>query len=167
MGILGRIKRKWLRFKIKFRETLSVKHVLSAEQKKACKIAKRLIIDKQSKLYCSASSVYGENFKPRYIIQNGHVFVRITHDKIRIINGKYKYDVSFSEGDSSLAEVKIFFEKNMEHRIDKLEEEINLKVEKSLDIIFDEIVSNDSKGELSENPEAEENIKNFLMHKKT
>ena len=72
-----------------------------------------------------------------------HIFVKITYNKIRIINGVFKYDISFSDIDPNLAEVKQFFSKNMERRLDHCELEIDDGVSKSLDTILEELNDKD------------------------
>lgn len=129
---------KYLRFKIWFSNLRSNKEIGTDEQIKTIKIVNRLISDPNSILSCSADST---EFKPRYIIKNDHLFIRITSDKIRIINGSYKYDVSFNEHDSNLYKVKLLFAKNIERRLDSMEREINSNVNKSLDKIFLEITN--------------------------
>jgi len=118
--------KKWLASKFDPGETL-----LSTEQEKAYKIAKKLIVDADSVLYADVSG------EARYIIVNGERFVRMTSGKIRIIDGPYKYDVTFDP--RRLDELRRLFAKNLEHRHDRLEAEIGMRVEKSLDHILKEI----------------------------
>ena len=132
-------KRRYIRFKIWAASLLAKPTVPSDEQMKAIKIVNRLISDRNSILSCSAES-HPSSLKPRYIIKNDHLFIRITFDKIRIINGIYKYDISFNESDYNLNKVKLLFAKNIEHRLDNMEKEININVNNSLDNILTEII---------------------------
>lgn len=140
-----RFKNRRLRFKIWRRNKLlnTNKYTLNEEQVKAIKIVKRLIVDAGSELLCSAETAYGSSHKPRYIISNidKRIFIKITYSKIRIINGIFKYDVAFSEIDPNLAEIKAFFSRNMERRLDKCESEIDSGVSRSLDSIIDGLVN--------------------------
>ncbi len=110
MGFRRRIKIKWFRFKIKTAERLR-------------------------------KSVNSDNNRnsDRYLIENGHIFVRISDEKIRIINGKYKYDVSFDHNSNEINDMLRVFMKSLDHRLDKLENEINKRVEKSLDHILKDV----------------------------
>lgn len=129
------MKYKFLRFKINFRRWIqsffnTAEFNLSPEQEKSIRIAKKLIIDADSLLY-------SDSVKSRYIIVNGDRYVRITTNKIRIINGVYKYDISFDE--RQLYKVISYFKRNMEHRLDNIETDIDSRVEKSLDLILQDI----------------------------
>lgn len=124
-----RRKRKWVVFK----KWLSKKFdpgetELSAEQDKAYRITKKLIVDTNSVLYADVSG------EARYIIVKGERFIRMTNNKIRIIDGPYKYDISFDP--KRLDDLRHLFAKNLEHRHDRLEAEIGMRVEKSLDHIL-------------------------------
>lgn len=131
MKIKFRIFRKW----VKFKKWLSTKtdpreKELSTEQDKAYRIAKKLIVDSNSILYADVS-------KDRFIIVNGERYIRITPQKIRIIDGSYKYDITYEP--RRLERLIGTFAKNLEHRHDKLESEIDARVEKSLDHILNDI----------------------------
>jgi phage FluMu gp28-like protein len=105
---------------------------------RAIEIAKKVIVDETSQLHFSGIA-YGSGEATRYLIENGHLVVKITHGKIRIINGKYKYDVAFRNDDKAFQNVKRLFARSMTHRLDKLESQINSRVEKSLDHILKDL----------------------------
>ncbi len=129
-----RLFRRWVVFKKWTLSKVTPKDKpLSPEQDKAFKIARKLIINSDSILHADLN-------KERYIIVNGNLFVRITIGKIKIINGNYKYDISFEP--SSLHKLTALFSKNLEHRHDRLEHMVSLRVEKSLDHIIDDINNN-------------------------
>ena len=131
MSINFKIRRRWLELKQWLGKRFDPqKAELSSEQEKAYKIAKKLIVD-------SSSFLYGDILKERLIIMNGNRFIRITRNKIRIIDGPYKYDVAFDP--QRLDELRRIFAKNLEHRHDKIESEIDQRVERSLDHILKDI----------------------------
>lgn len=126
-----RRRRKWVRLKKWLASKFDPEQTeLSSEQDKALKIVKRLIVDSESALYADISG-------DRLIIENGVRFIRITTGKLRIIDGPYKYDISFDP--KRLDEVKRLFARNLEHRHDRLEAEIGTRVETSLDHILKDI----------------------------
>jgi len=126
-----RQRRKWVTFKKWLSKKFDpVESELSPEQDKAFRIAKRLIIDSESFLYADLS-------RERLIIVNEPRFIRITNGKIRIIDGPYKYDVTFDV--RRLDELKRIFARNLEHRHDRLEAEIGTRVERSLDHILKDL----------------------------
>lgn len=126
-------RKKWLQFKNWLDSKFQTKQMLSPEQDKAYRITKKLITDSESFLYADLTNLS----KRRYLIVNGLRFIRITEGKIRIVDGSFKYDVSFD--DKILNELKELFANNLEHRHDKLEAEIADRVEKSLDNILTDI----------------------------
>lgn len=129
-----RRRRKWVQFKKWLaRKFDPVERELSPEQDKAFRIAKKLIIDSDSFLYADLS-------RERLIIVNGLRFIRITNGKIRIIDGPFKYDISFDV--RRLDELKRIFARNLEHRHDRLEAEIGSRVERSLDHIINDLEKN-------------------------
>jgi hypothetical protein len=124
-------RRKWVRFKQWLGRKFDPEQTeLTSEQDKAIKIAKKLIIDGDSALYADISG-------DRLIIENGARFVRITTGKLRIIDGPYKYDITFDP--RRLNDLKKLFARNLEHRHDRLEAEIGTRVETSLDHILKDI----------------------------
>lgn len=138
MRLVSRIKYRWLRFRV-WMNRRAVKMTentdgLTTEQTKIIQICKKLITDPNSKLYASITV-------ERYLIENDHVFARITSNRVRVINGKYKYDMTFDQHDHEFIGIKKLFVKNLEYRQDKLESHINQRVEKSLDHILREINS--------------------------
>lgn len=128
-------RRKWVEFKKWLSKKFDPAETdLTSEQDKAYRITKKLIIDSNSVLYADVAG------KSRYLIVNGNRFVRLTSSKIRIIDGPYKYDVSFDP--RRLDELRRVFAKNLEHRHDRIEAAIGDKVEKSLDHILKDLIEN-------------------------
>lgn len=143
MSLSYKILRRWHVFKLKLRERMeTTREPLDPEQRMAIDIAKRVIVDDTSSLHFSNFS-YETGEASRYLIENGHLVVKITHGKIRIINGKYKYDVSFRNEDKELRHVKSLFARSLAHRLDKMEARINARVEKSLDHILSDLKQQD------------------------
>ena len=137
-------RRKLLRMKRWFARRFDPKEIdMSAEQDKAYRIAKKLITDSNSVLYADIS-------KERLIIVNGLRYIRITSSKIRIIDGPYKYDISYDP--RRLEELTRIFANNLEHRHDKIEHEIGQRVERSLDHILKDLYKNEN-----ENPNDNDN----------
>lgn len=133
MSFKFRLKRRWFRFKIWLstrKAPLDPKAKLSSEQEKAIQITKKLISDSHSKLYAAIT-------KEQYLIDNGHIFIKMTSSRIRIINGTYKYDFMFSN--EELKPVIRMFVKSLEHKQEKLLNEISSRVEKSLNNILEEL----------------------------
>lgn len=126
-------RKKWLQFTNWLHSKFETTQLLSPEQDKAYRITKKLITDSESFLYADLSNMA----KRRYLIVNGLRFIRITEGKIRIVDGSFKYDVSFD--DKILNSLKELFANNLEHRLDKIEAEIADRVEKSLDHILTDI----------------------------
>lgn len=141
-----RQRKRWVRFKHWFSQKFDpAEREISTEQDKAFRIAKKLIID-------SNSILYADLILDRRIIVNGSRFVRIAGGKIRIIDGPYKYDVSFDSG--RLDNLKKLFAKNLEHRHDRIEAEISDRVERSLDHILTDIEKNQNHdNQLREEPD--------------
>jgi hypothetical protein len=123
-------RKKWVRFKRWLSSFDPVDEKLSSEQDKAFRITKKLIVDSKSSLYADLS-------KERYIIVNDTKFVRITHGKLRIIDGSFKYDIPYDVAKLDL--LKRLFARNLEHRHDRIEAEIGSRVEKSLEHILREL----------------------------
>lgn len=131
--------RKWHVWKLRRRERLErffeseeKKH---PEQDKALEIAKRVITDETTLLYYAGWSE--ENHTPaKCLAVRGHLMVRMTDVNIRIINGKYQYDVAFRETDKRFIKVKRTFMRSVYHRLDKVEAQINQRVEKSLEHVL-------------------------------
>lgn len=135
MKLAAKLKMQRLRFKVNKRNLLNKKYAPNEEQKLAITLAKRTIVKPDTVLLCSADSEYGSNHKPRYIIRNvnDHIDIRIVSGMLRIKNGILKYDVPFSDLDPNLSDLKAFFARNVERRLDKIEDEMNKEVLESLD----------------------------------
>lgn len=141
MSIAYKIKRRWYVFRLKSRAKIkksvrSLSETTTAEQAKALLITKMKILDPDSKLYYSISA---EDMTPRFFIENGHMFIKMSSVKLIIINGKYQYDFSFVSTNEDFVNIKRIFIRNLDHRLDKIESEINKRVEKSLDHILKDI----------------------------
>lgn len=141
MSIAYKIKRRWFVFRLRTGAKLkkSVRpfaETTTTEQAKALLITKMKILDQDSKLYYSVNN---EDMTNRYFIENGHMFIKITSVKLVIINGKYQYDFSFVSTNEDFVNIKRIFMRNLDHRLDKIESEINKRVEKSLDHILRDI----------------------------
>lgn len=143
MSLSYKILRRWHVFKLRVRSRMNKRlEPLDPEQRMALDIAKRVIVDETSKLHFSNFS-YETQEASRYLIENGHLVVKMTHGKIRIINGKYKYDVTFKNDDKDFRHVKDLFARSLSRRLDKLEAQINARIEKSLDHILNELKHDD------------------------
>jgi len=143
MSLSYKIMRRWHVFKkklgAKLTGGLTPSSVRNPEQAKALEIAKRIITDEESELYYSNDGFSSRETSSRYLIRKGHLVIKMTHDKMRIINGKYKYDVAFRYEDRDFVNIKRIFSRSLAHRLDKLEAMVNEKVEKSLSHILIEL----------------------------
>lgn len=140
MSLSYKIFRRWHVWKLRRAERLSkvfenTEEKTNPEQDKALAIAKKVITDETSTLYYSGWDM--ENSVPtRCLAVRGHLVVRITTANIRIINGKYQYDVRFNGLDKRFLNTKRMFSRSVLHRLDKVEALINQRVERSLDHVL-------------------------------
>jgi hypothetical protein len=129
------MKIKRTKIKLWWNNLFKPKVSLTSEQEKVIKIVKKYITDYSTKIECTPLS---SDFDLRYLIIHNDVTIKITNHKIFVVNGVYKYEVLFKDNDPSLTDLIFFINKTINRRMDKIESEMNRKIDTSLtNIIID------------------------------
>lgn len=105
--------------------------LLSSKQSKGIQICKALIADNESDLFMAPIS-------GAFYIRKDDIFCKIEYDRILIINGKYSYDIDMHSDFTQ--DLRHIFSHSLESRRRATENEIIRKVDKSLDIIYQELI---------------------------
>jgi len=102
-------------------------HKWTPDQHKGFGIIRNLVSKRDSELMIAPLS-------NKFFIRNGDIFVIVEQDVVSIINGVYHYDIPVEH--DLYIKIKSFLNKSIERRRSRMEDEVRLRIDRSLDNIY-------------------------------